>query len=406
MATILSFLSGSQVTNDNGVPQAGALLYHYQAGTTSNLTVYSNQAGTTPHAQPVVCDAGGFVPLIYIDTTSDWKVVIQTALAVTLHTYDNLAKAPVAASAANFAAPLFTWNQKTSANSPVALAAADAGNAYEADTTSGSITFTLPSAASIGNGKGFVFKKTATANSLILDPSGSETIDDVSTNLTITLKDTVTGIYSNGAEWYKVNEIILPVPTVQLFTSGTAATYTPATNVRFIKVRMVGGGGGGGAAVTNNGTSGTNSSFGSWVATAGALGLANSPARSAGGSGGASGTGTLVARLSGQSGTGGLSASLPGFGGASIYGGAGTILGSAAGEAAKANTGSGGSGGSSGANSGAGGAAGEYVEFIMTAAQIGASQTYTVGAAGAGGTAGTQAGGNGAAGIIIVEEYY
>src|SRR5688572_27242166 len=178
MATILSFLSGRQITNNNGAPQAGALIYHYQAGTTNNLTVYSNQAGTTPHAQPVVCDAGGFVPLIYVDDTSDWKIVVQTAGAVTLQTYDNLPKAVAEISAANFAPPLLEWTQVTSAASPVALTAADAGKAYEANTTAGSIEFDLPSAASVGNGKGFWFKKTASANTMTLDPSGSETIDD------------------------------------------------------------------------------------------------------------------------------------------------------------------------------------------------------------------------------------
>ncbi len=404
MATILSFLSGRQITNSNGVPQAGALLYHYQAGTTSNLTVYSNQAGTTPHAQPVVADSGGFVPLIYIDTTSDWKVVIQTALAVTLQTYDNLAKAPVTASAANFAAPLLTWNQKTSANSPVSLAAADAGNAYEADTTGGSITFNLPSAASVGNGKGFVFKKTATGNSLILDPNGSETIDDVSTSLTITLKDTVTGIFSNGAEWYKTQEVIVPVPTVQRFTTGTAQTYTPATNVRFIKVRMVGGGGGGAASDTNSGTNGTTSSFGSWTAILGQGCVANAGSGNlggTGGTGGANGTGILINRIDGMTGQrdGGSAGAAGGIGGVSPFGGAGTGGDGAAGLAAKANTGSGGGGG----EEAGGGGAGEYVEFFVLAPT---ATTYTVGAAGNGGAAGTFAGGNGAAGIIIVEEYY
>lgn len=204
MATVLSFLSGRQITDDDGDPVAGAKLLHYQAGTTTNLTVYSNQAGTTAHAQPVVCDAGGFVPLIYISDASDWKVVITTSADVTLRTYDNLPAAEAETSTSNFAAPLLTWNQKTSANSPVALVAADAGQAYEADTTSGSIEFDLPSAASVGNGKGFFFKKTSASNSMVIDPSGSETIDDVSTSLTVVAKDTLIGIFSNGAEWYTV----------------------------------------------------------------------------------------------------------------------------------------------------------------------------------------------------------
>jgi hypothetical protein len=222
MATILSFLSGRQITNNNGAPQAGALVYHYQAGTTNNLTVYSNQAGTTPHAQPVVCDAGGFVPLIYVDDTSDWKIVVQTSGAVTLQTYDNLPKAVAEISAANFAPPLLEWTQVTSAASPVALTAADAGKAYEANTTAGSIEFDLPSAASVGNGKGFWFKKTASANTMTLDPSGSETIDDSATSLAVTQQYQVIFIASNGAEWYIAAQSLEVVPSAQL----TAASDT------------------------------------------------------------------------------------------------------------------------------------------------------------------------------------
>lgn len=231
MATNLSFLSGRQITDDNGAPQAGAQLYHYQAGTTSDLTVYSNNAGTTPHAQPVVCDAGGFVPLIYVDDSSDWKVVIQDADDVTLQTYDNLPAADPDESSTGFAPPLFEWTQVTSAASPVALTASDAGNAYEADTTSGGIEFDLPSAASVGNGKGFLFKKVVAANTMTIDPSGSETIDDSSTSLSVTRQYQVIGIFSNGAEWYKAFEYLDSIGVDRLastFINSLSATTTPA----------------------------------------------------------------------------------------------------------------------------------------------------------------------------------
>ncbi len=204
MATALSFLSGRQITDANGTPQENARLYHYRATTTTALTVWTNSGATVAHAQPVECDAGGFVPLIYIDDTFNWKVVVTDQNDVTLRTYDNLPATPADDAGTGFAPSLYTWVQVTSAASPVALTSANAGNAYECDTTSGNIEFDLPSAASVGNGKGFVFKKTAAGNSLIIDPSGTQTIDDVSTSLTITGKDVTIGIYSNGAEWYTV----------------------------------------------------------------------------------------------------------------------------------------------------------------------------------------------------------
>jgi hypothetical protein len=205
-------------------------------------------------------------------------------------------------------------------------------------------------------------------------------------------------------------------PTVQRFTSGTSLTYTPTAGMVRIKVRMCGGGGGGGAAHINNGSNGTASSFGGWGAAAGAGGGTAGGAPGAGGTGGSNGTGTLVYRVAGGSGNGGLSVAgsvsgqNAGGGGSNPFGGAGGgAQPAAAGIAAAANSGGGGGGGNQdngGGTGSAGGGAGEFVEFWMTAAQVGASQTYTVGTGGNGGPAGTQAGGNGAAGQIIVEESY
>ena len=416
MPTILSFLSHRQITNDSGVPQSGAKVSHFRANTTTALTVWQDAAGTVPHPQPVPCDAGGFVPLVYVDDTFNWKIVVTTAAGVTLPQYnsDNLPKAESDVSALGFAPPLFPWVQVTSGASPVALTVADVGKAYEADTTGGSIEFDLPSAASVGDGKGFVFKKTATPNSMIIDPFGTETIDDVSTSLTITQQYQTIGIFSNGAEWYAVFDFGLPLitlPTVQRFTSGSG-TWTPPAGCRYIRVRMVGPGGGGGARLTNGGQVGTDSVFGAWTAIHGDGGGGNgASALAAGGTGGANGAGTLITRVTGENGSSFLSIdstfNAGGHGGSSVFGGGGKGL-NGAGEAGKANTGSGGSGsgnlgGIPGVGGASGGAAGEYVEFFVSAP---VAVSYTVGTGGVGGPAGGNAGGNGAAGVILVEEFY
>ncbi len=217
-----------------------------------------------------------------------------------------------------------------------------------------------------------------------------------------------TAYYVNGAQ-------LLPqtAPTVQRFTTGTSQTYTPTAGFARIKVRMSGGGGGGGATVTNAGSVGTDTSFGSWTAIHGNGGGAGGAAGGAGGTGGVNSTGTLIVRFDGSAGQSGFQTNIAGvvpnggIGGMNAFGGYGRTAGGAAGGAAPANTGGGGGGaGSNAANAGSGGGAGEYVEFFMTAAQVGSSQTYTVGGGGNGGTAGTNAGGNGAAGIIVIEEYY
>lgn len=421
MSTILSFMSGRQLTDADGDPLPGAKLRHYRANTNTPLTVYTNQDGnaiTHAHAVPVVCDAGGFVPIIYIDDTSDWKVVTtdQNDIAQPQHSYDLLPGAVSAANAETYTKTLLEWTVANAAGSPYTLTAADAGKAYEVNTTAGNVTINLPSAASVGNGKGFIFKKVASANSMIIDPSGSETIDDSSTSITITTIYAVLGIFSNGAEWYRVNGYrdinvvlgLLPLPTVQRFASGSG-TYTPTAGTRFIRVRMIAGGGGGGATTTNAGTGGTGSTFGGWGAGAGVGGQPGGGTVTAGGSGGANGTGTLLHRVSGGEGSTFIfvTGSTGGFGGNGVFGGAAaSAAGSTAGGNGAANSGAGGGGGAGVGNAGgSGGGAGEYVEFLMTAAQIGASQGYAVGGGGAGGAAGSRAGGNGGSGVIIVEEY-
>lgn len=203
------------------------------------------------------------------------------------------------------------------------------------------------------------------------------------------------------------------LPTRQVLTSGTGATYTTPAGARQLRIRMVGGGGGGGALTTNAGSNGTASEFNSIVAD---FGEGGGIGNGLGGAGGASGSGSASFRMSGQDGGDGQGSagatinSISGAGGNSVFGGAGKAKSNAgtaaAGQAAKTNTGSGGGGAIniSGQSAAAGGGAGEYVEIIINSPA--ASYTYTVGAGGAGGTAGSQAGGNGAAGIIIVDEYY
>lgn len=424
MATVLSFLSGRQITNDNGVPQAGAKLYHYQAGTTTNLTVYSNQAGTTAHAQPVVCDAGGFVPLIYVSDASDWKVLVTTSADVTLRTYDNLPAAEVETSTSSFAAPLLTWNQKTSANSPVALVAADAGQAYEADTTGGSIEFDLPSAASVGNGKGFFFKKTAAANTLTIDPSGSETIDDTSTSQAITVKDTILGIMSNGAEWYKT--FLNTRLNVQVFTG--SGTYTPTVGMQQCLVISTGGGGGGGGADGGGGDCGGGSGGGagatcielfaasdigaSQTVTIGAAGTAGANTGGNGGNGGNTTFGALHTAGGGTGGNGivandndtftlGVAGGTATGGLINITGGDGSL-----GEGNGLPTGSFGMGGTGGASFWGGGGRGSAAEASSLAGSNGGAFGSGGGGASVGDTATGAAGGTGAAGICVVIEIY
>lgn len=219
MATSLHRIKGEQFFDDNGDPLAGGKLYYYEATTTNLQDTFSAATGApATNSNPLILDASGRLQssIFFGDSASysDYKELLTDANDVAISNWpvDNLPAAEPSATASAFAPPLFPWTQVTNVDSPVALTAADAGKAYEADSTSGNIEFDLPSAASVGNGKGFVFKKTSAANSMVIDPNGSETIDNSATSMTITRRHQVVAIYSNGAEWYIAFSYLDPEP--------------------------------------------------------------------------------------------------------------------------------------------------------------------------------------------------
>lgn len=208
--------------------------------------------------------------------------------------------------------------------------------------------------------------------------------------------------------------------TVQLFTSGTNATYTTPANVTWIEIETVGGGGGGAGSGTTPGaataggntcwnTSGTACTTAVYQAAGGTLG-ATGGGTAAGGA--VSGTSTCNDSQAGNSGgpASGVASSPGGLGGGTRYGqgGMGGTAAAAASVTVAANTGAGGGGAgvNATANSGGGGGGGAWCYAIITAPA--ATYVYTVGTAGAAGTAGTSgfAGAAGSAGKVRVIEHY
>lgn len=284
-----------------------------------------------------------------------------------------------------------------STNPTITLAATSAGT-YFTFTLGSQTTFTLSASSGV-----------------FLGPNGNGTSTQAITGLS--LKNVI--VFFDGTNYNLVFYAVHPSAsiTVQRLLSGSSATYTTPANVTRVHVRMCAGGGGGGASNTNAGTGGGATSFGSWTTGGGGGGAPAGGAGGSGGSGGSDGSGALVIRMRGNSGatsvpdTAGSTVGVGGSGGGGPWGGSAIGSNSATGgTSAVANSCAGGgganAGGGVGGQNGGGGGAGEYVEFWMTGAQVGATQTFTVGGSGAGGVAGGQAGGAGGSGIIVVEEFY
>jgi hypothetical protein len=83
--------NGQQFFDNNGIPNAGGLIYTYQAGSSTLLTTYTTVNGTIANTNPIVLDAYGRTPSeIWMQTGYSYKFIIQTADAVTLQTLDDL----------------------------------------------------------------------------------------------------------------------------------------------------------------------------------------------------------------------------------------------------------------------------------------------------------------------------
>lgn len=78
----------AEYTDANGVPLAGALLFFYQTGTVTPQATYSNQGLTVPNANPVVADAEGVFPNIFLSSSPAYKVTLQDANGVEQWTAD------------------------------------------------------------------------------------------------------------------------------------------------------------------------------------------------------------------------------------------------------------------------------------------------------------------------------
>jgi len=88
------------------------------------------------------------------------------------------------------------------------VASTDTWTFYKCDTSSASITATLPSASSAGSGFVLGFTKTSGSNSLILDGNASETIDG-STTLTKTGANQGFWIICDGSNWFTLTPGLL-----------------------------------------------------------------------------------------------------------------------------------------------------------------------------------------------------
>lgn len=87
MAQLLT-LPLARITDANGNPLSGALLYAYLTGTTTPTSAYTTSALNVAHANPVVADSAGLLPAIYLDPAVTYRFVAKTSAGASISGMD------------------------------------------------------------------------------------------------------------------------------------------------------------------------------------------------------------------------------------------------------------------------------------------------------------------------------
>lgn len=108
---------------------------------------------------------------------------------------------------------------------------AEGGSSYIVDTSSGDVTASIESVASGSSGEEIEFKVIDGTNDLILDPNGSETIDNLTTR-TFSGEDETVSIRQDGSEWWIIKAAYTDYHSVSPTTgdiTATGSTYVDLT---------------------------------------------------------------------------------------------------------------------------------------------------------------------------------
>lgn len=190
MAQVL--FPGRRFTDTNGEPINGGKLYVYEAGTTTPLDTYTDEALSTAADNPIVLDSAGLIPVRYA-APDEYKFVLKSSDdATTYFTIDNATIIdPATASAV----------ATTTITSNTTVAAGDLDRLFYGNTASGDVTITADSETL---GSGFIFhakKSSSDANSLIVSGTGGQVIDGNSTFALDAQYDSATFISLGAAGW-------------------------------------------------------------------------------------------------------------------------------------------------------------------------------------------------------------
>lgn len=205
------FPPGYRMTDSaTGAPLSGAVIEFYDAGTTNPKTVYADQELTTALGTSVTTDSlgaptsdGTTKTAVYVDDAS-YKIRIETSAGVLIEEKDNLKGAVVSGDAGDGGSVVATRTVETKSLDYTVLEA-DEGKYFAGNCSGGDVVFTLPSAATVGNGWLITINHAGSANQVIIETVSSQTLTSgvlsYAAAMTLSLSGEEVTLVSDGGNW-------------------------------------------------------------------------------------------------------------------------------------------------------------------------------------------------------------
>ena len=227
-----------------GVVADSARLFVYDAGTSDLASIYPLADLTGSITNPVVADPSGLMPFAYKGTGA-YKVILKTKTATDI-TIDSEDLIPGALDTSTFAAATFAKPDTDCAadTGDTTLTTSHLGTVRNGNCTSATFTYTLPSAVTATNGRGYTIRHTGTANQIKIATVSSQTITTPATGVTVTgmalvaYGESVT-LVSDGAGWHvtaSVPALMRPNTPgiIQITDRVSSAPGAPTPGARYI----------------------------------------------------------------------------------------------------------------------------------------------------------------------------
>lgn len=222
--SVAVFPPGYRLTdNSTGAPLSGAVIRFFDAGTTNPKTVYSDGNLTTSLGTTVTTDSLGYPTsdgtartMIYVGTEA-YKIEIETSGGVTIASHDNVKGAVEIVDVGDLSVTSTRPVLTKSLNYTVL--AADQNTYFRSNCSGGDVTFTLPSAATVGDGWLVTVQHAGSANETFIATVSSQTLSDgalsYGTSMVLTHQGEEVTLVSDGGNWNVFSH------TVALFKTGS-----------------------------------------------------------------------------------------------------------------------------------------------------------------------------------------